>query len=158
MAHWLRFSHLGAIGFGQLAGEGIRVFEGDMFGTAVETGAILPLAAVNLLTPCQPSKMVALWNNFRALAEKLSQAIPPEPLYFLKGNNAFHPHGESIRVPPFYAGKVVYEGELGVVIGKRTRAISEAEPASRQVSNFPWGKTRWRASCARARGRPASPR
>jgi 2-keto-4-pentenoate hydratase/2-oxohepta-3-ene-1,7-dioic acid hydratase in catechol pathway len=130
MAHWLRFSHQGTSGFGQLAGETIRVFEGDMFGTEVETGETLSLADVRLLTPCRPTKMVALWNNFRALAEKLGQAIPPEPLYFLKGNNAFHPHGEPIRVPPSYAGKVVYEGELGVVIGKRTRAISEAEAAS----------------------------
>ncbi|MEO8102976.1 MAG: fumarylacetoacetate hydrolase family protein [Betaproteobacteria bacterium] len=130
MAHWLRFEHHGVSGFGQLAGDHIRVFEGDLFGTTVESGEMLPLAAVKWLTPCQPSKMVALWNNFRALAEKLGQAIPPEPLYFLKGNNAFHPHGEAIRVPPFYAGKVVYEGELGVVIGKRTRAISEGEAES----------------------------
>lgn len=130
MAHWLRFSHQGTSGFGQLAGETIRVFEGDMFGTEVETGETLSLADVRLLTPCQPTKMVALWNNFRTLAEKLGQAIPPEPLYFLKGNNAFHPHGEPIRVPPAYAGKVVYEGELGVVIGKRARAISEAAAAA----------------------------
>ena len=33
-------------------------------------------------------------------------------------------------MPAAYAGKVVYDGELGVVIGKRTRAISEAEAAS----------------------------
>ncbi len=127
MAHWIRFSRQGTSGFGHLDGDSIRVFEGDMFGTSVETGETLPLAGATLLTPCQPTKMVALWNNFRALAEKLGQAIPPEPLYFLKGNNAFHPHGAPIRVPPAYAGKVVYEGELGVVIGKRTRAICEAE-------------------------------
>lgn len=127
MARWLRFSQQGAIGFGQLNGDTIRVFEGEMFGTSVETGESLPLAGVKVLTPCEPTKMVALWNNFRALAEKLGQAIPPAPLYFLKGNNAFHPHGEPIRVPPAYAGKVVYEGELGVVIGKRARAVSEDE-------------------------------
>ena len=130
MAHWLRFAQQGATGFGQLSGETVRVFAGDMFGTAVATGEILPLTGVKVLTPCQPSKMVALWNNFRALAEKLGQAIPPEPLFFLKGNNAFHPAGEPIRVPPSYTGKVVYEGELGVVIGKRARAIGEADAAS----------------------------
>lgn len=130
MAHWIRFSQHGAIGFGQLAGDTIRVFEGEMFGTSVETGEHLPLADVKVLTPCEPTKMVALWNNFRGLAEKLGQAIPPEPLYFLKGNNAFHPHGEPIRVPAAYAGKVVYEGELGVVIGKRTHAVGEDEAAS----------------------------
>ena len=124
MAHWLRFSQHGKTGFGQLEGASINVFEGDMFGDARATGATLALANVKLLTPCQPTKMVALWNNFRALAEKLGQSIPPEPLYFLKANSAFHPPIEPIRVPPSYAGKVVYEGELGVVIGKRAQAVS----------------------------------
>ena len=101
-----------------------------MFADPTLTGETLALNAVKLLIPCQPRKMVALWNNFRALAEKLNQAIPPEPLYFLKGNSSFHPHGDPIRVPPAYQGKVVYEGELGVVIGKRCRGLSEADAAS----------------------------
>ena len=101
-----------------------------MFADPVATGQTLALSAVKLLTPCQPRKMVALWNNFRALAEKLNQTIPPEPLYFLKGNSSFHPHGDPIRVPPAYQGKVVYEGELGVVIGKRCRGLSETDAAS----------------------------
>ena len=130
MAHWLRFEHQGTSGFGRLAGDSVEVFEGDMFHAPVATGKTLPVAGLKLLTPCQPTKMVALWNNFRALAEKLGQAIPTEPLYFLKGNNAFHPHGEPIRVPPAYTGKVVYEGELGVVIGKRACAVSESDAAS----------------------------
>ena len=82
---------------------------------------------MKVLTPVTPSKMVALWNNFRALAERLSNPIPPEPLYFLKANNSFLAHEETIRVPASYAGKVIYEGELGIVIGKRCRAVSETE-------------------------------
>ncbi len=130
MAHWLRFEHQRSQGFGQLAGDTVQVFEGDMFGAPIPTGQSLPLASVQLLTPCRPTKMVALWNNFRALAEKLGQAIPSEPLYFLKGNNSFHPHGQPIRAPAAYAGKVVYEGELGVVIGKRAQAVSENDANS----------------------------
>lgn len=127
MAHWLRYRHDGAIGFGKLTGGVIECFHGNLFVNPVASGETLPLHAVTVLTPCQPSKMVALWNNFRALAEKLNQAIPPEPLYFLKGNNTFHPHGEPIRVPAAYGGKVVYEGELGIVIGKRCSAVREAD-------------------------------
>ena len=136
MAQWIRYQHDGTIGFGTLEGEEIDIFSGQMFDHPVATGATLSLSAVKILTPCVPTKMVALWNNFRALAEKLNQAIPPEPLYFLKGNNAFHPHDEPIRVPAAYAGKVVYEGELGIVIGKRCRAASEADAA-----NFIFGYT-----------------
>ena len=127
MAHWIRYTKDGATSYGKLIGDDIACFRGDLFANPIATGETLPLYAVKLLTPCQPSKMVALWNNYRALAEKLNQAIPPEPLYFLKGNNTFHPHGEPIRVPAAYSGKVVYEGELGIVIGKRCRAVSEAD-------------------------------
>ena len=136
MAHWIRFEYRGAVGFGTIEGDVISVFTGDMFAHPVATGQMIALKAVRVLIPCTPSKMVALWNNFRALAEKLNQAIPPEPLYFLKGTNAFHPHDEVIRVPAAYAGKVVYEGELGIVIGKRCCAVSEADAA-----NFIFGYT-----------------
>ncbi len=71
--------------------------------------------------------MIALWNNFRALAAKLGNSVPTEPLYFIKGNNSYLATGQSIRMPKAYSGKVVYEGELGVVIGKTCRAISETE-------------------------------
>ena len=130
MAKWIRFDHAGAIGIGQLAGDEIRVFAGDIFSSPVASGETLRLDAVKILIPCTPTKMVALWNNFRALAEKLGQAIPPEPLYFLKGNSSFHPHGAPIRVPASYQGKVIYEGELGIVIGKRCRAVTEADAHS----------------------------
>ena len=127
MAHWIRFEHQGRTGFGVIESDRIHVHAGDMFGVTQPTGEVLPLAAVTVLTPTQASKMVALWNNFRALAAKLGNAEPPEPLYFLKGNNSFLAHGGTIRVPASYSGKVVYEGELGVVIGKRCTAVAEAD-------------------------------
>jgi 2-keto-4-pentenoate hydratase/2-oxohepta-3-ene-1,7-dioic acid hydratase in catechol pathway len=73
--------------------------------------------------------MIALWNNFHALAAKLEVAEPAEPLYFLKAPSAFTPAGTTIHRPKTYDGPVVYEGELGIVIGKLCRAISEAEAA-----------------------------
>ena len=127
MAHWIRFEHQGRIGFGVVENDGIRIYSGDMFAGAQPTGATLSMAAVKVLTPTQPTKMVALWNNFHALAVKLGNPIPPEPLYLLKGNNSFLAHGETIRAPAAYSGKVVYEGELGIVIGKRCSAVSEAQ-------------------------------
>jgi 2-keto-4-pentenoate hydratase/2-oxohepta-3-ene-1,7-dioic acid hydratase in catechol pathway len=127
MAYWIRFEHQGKGGFGVLENGSIRIHSGDMFAGAQATGATVSLAAVKVLTPTQPTKMVALWNNYRALAAKLGSPIPREPLYFLKGNNSFLAHGETIRVPASYSGKVVYEGELGIVIGKRCTAASEAQ-------------------------------
>jgi 2-keto-4-pentenoate hydratase/2-oxohepta-3-ene-1,7-dioic acid hydratase in catechol pathway len=127
MTHWLRFQHQSQTAFGTLEGDTISVYRGDMFDQPQPTDERVALQDVTLLTPCVPSKMVALWNNFHALAAKLGQAIPPEPLYFLKANSSFHPHGAPIRVPASYAGKVVFEGELGVVIGKPCRHVSAAD-------------------------------
>jgi 2-keto-4-pentenoate hydratase/2-oxohepta-3-ene-1,7-dioic acid hydratase in catechol pathway len=71
--------------------------------------------------------MVALVDNYRALVAKLGHAIPNEPLYFLKAGNSFLAAGETIRMPQSYSGKVIYEGELGVVIGRRLSRASEAD-------------------------------
>lgn len=98
-----------------------------MFGSPKPTGEQIKLANVKLTTPCDPSKMICLWNNFHELAAKNNFEHPSEPLYFLKAPSAYHPHGEPIRRPASYDGKIVYEGELGVVIGKRCANISEAE-------------------------------
>ncbi len=130
MTHWIRFEYEGRVGFGTLAEGEIAVHEGEMFGQCQPSGQLVPFASARLLAPCQPTKLVALWNNFYTLAEKLGQAIPPEPLYFLKANSSFHPPHEPIRVPASYSGKVVYEGELGVVIGRRCRHVSEHDAAA----------------------------
>ncbi len=129
MALWMRYEAGGRCGFGQLQGGAITVHAGDMFASPSPTGETLALDAVTVLTPSAPSKMIALWNNFHALAAKLGQAVPPEPLYFLKAPNSFLAHGQVIRKPAAYDGKVVYEGELGIVIGRRCGPVSEAEAA-----------------------------
>jgi 2-keto-4-pentenoate hydratase/2-oxohepta-3-ene-1,7-dioic acid hydratase in catechol pathway len=130
MPHWIRFAERNATGFGTLEENTIRVHSGDMFDGPVPTGRTVALDAVEVLTPTVPTKMVALWNNFHALAAKLGNPVPAEPLYFLKGNGSFHPANRPIRMPATYAGKVVYEGELGIVIGRTCRAVTEsAAPA-----------------------------
>jgi 2-keto-4-pentenoate hydratase/2-oxohepta-3-ene-1,7-dioic acid hydratase in catechol pathway len=125
--HWVRFEQAGNIRFGVLRDEKITVFDGDMFGAARETAKNVELAAVRLLTPTEPSKMIALWNNFYGLGQKLKLAVPAEPLYLLKSSNSFLAHGETIRKPRSYDGKVVFEGELGIVIGRTCKQVSEAD-------------------------------
>jgi 2-keto-4-pentenoate hydratase/2-oxohepta-3-ene-1,7-dioic acid hydratase in catechol pathway len=129
MTKWLRFAHRDRVGFGILDGDTINVHEGDMFATAAATGETLARADVEALIPCVPSKMVCLWNNFHQLAAKLGTPEPAEPLYFFKSTTAFLPHGGIIKRPRSYDGKVIYEGELGIVIGKECRHIREAEAA-----------------------------
>ena len=124
---WLRYEHAGTAGFGTLDGDAIVRHEGDMFGASAPTGEAVPLSSVTLLPPTEPTKMIGLWNNFAALGTKLGLAVPDEPLYFIKGSNAFAASGETIRKPEFYDGRVVFEAELGIVIGKRISDADEAE-------------------------------
>lgn len=121
---WIRFKEGNTTRFGALEGEQVRIFEGDMFNSAVPTDRVIPLADVELLMPVLPTKIIALWNNFHALGEKLKLPIPAEPLYLIKAPNSYlNPNG-TIRQPAC-GGKVVFEGELGIVIGKTCRQVTE---------------------------------
>jgi 2-keto-4-pentenoate hydratase/2-oxohepta-3-ene-1,7-dioic acid hydratase in catechol pathway len=127
MTSWIRFSRSGSEGFGTIEGEAIAVHAGDMFAGAQPTGETVPLAEVTLLAPTTPSKIIALWNNFHALAGKLSMPVPAEPLYLMKAPSSVAAPGATIPRPPSYAGKVVYEGELGIVIGQSCSRVSPEE-------------------------------
>ena len=131
---WVRFSANGCVGFGTLTDDVIHVYSGDMFADPRATGAQHALLDIKLLAPIVPSKVIALWNNFMALAAKLDLQTPLEPLYFLKSPNSYLNPGEQICAP---AGehKIVFEGELGIVIGKTCKAVSEAD-AERHVFGY----------------------
>ncbi|KNZ30697.1 MAG: 2-hydroxyhepta-2,4-diene-1,7-dioate isomerase [Methylibium sp. NZG] len=123
---WVRFRHDGAVGFGTLVGDTVQVFEGDLFNQPRATGATLRLADVKLLRPVEPSKVIALYNNFRPWLAKLKVERPAEPLYFLKAPNAWLDPGETIPRPTCDT-RVCFEGELGLVIGRRAKNVSQAQ-------------------------------
>ena len=127
---WVRFEDMGTAGFGTLEGAPdalhVAVHEGAMFGGARATGQTLPLDGLKLLMPVRPGKVLALWNNYLALAAKLRLADPAEPLYFMKAPSSYLNPGETIVAPPGQ-GKIVFEGELAIVIGQRAKAVSEAD-------------------------------
>ncbi len=119
--------------FGTVSEDGLHVHDGDMFLGAAPTGETVPTASLTWLTPCQPSKMLALWNNFHQAAEKNGWAVPVEPLYFAKSPSSFCAHLSPIVAPKAYDGRVVYEGELGIVIG---RTVANASAAEAQAAIF----------------------
>lgn len=128
MTRWVRYDRGGTIGFGILGDDAtITPFQGDMFAGPEQAGPAFALSDVRILTPCVPSKMPALWNNYKALSAKLGTEHPPHPLYFLKAPSSYTGTGEIIKRPAGYDGRVIYEGELGIVIGKRARGISESD-------------------------------
>jgi len=122
---WVRFALDSRVGFGRLEGERIHVHRGDLFGGAEDSGERLALDRVKLLAPVQPTKVLALWNNFGQLAAKLGLARPAEPLYLIKPPNTYLDPGATIRRPDDGA-RLMFEGELAIVIGKATSRVSVA--------------------------------
>ena len=85
----------------------------------------ISLSAVRLLAPAEPSKIVCIGRNYREHAKELHHAIPTEPLIFLKPPSAVIGTDAEIRRPNALSQRVDYEGELGVVIGKRCYRLRE---------------------------------
>src|ERR1700722_3413087 len=133
---WARFqSHDIPAGFGILDGDRIAEYAGDMFAEPRPTGKSLALEDCTLLAPCTPTKMVALWNNFRALAAKLGKQAPVHPLFLIKPASCIIGPNEAIVRPTGYTGKIAYEGELGIVIGGRCKDVPP-ERASRFIFGY----------------------
>ncbi|MEZ4363680.1 MAG: fumarylacetoacetate hydrolase family protein [Kofleriaceae bacterium] len=76
-----------------------------------------------------PSKIIGIGVNYRKHALEMGRGLPEEPLMFLKPRSSMLPHGGEIVRPPGYE-RVDFEGELGVVIGRRARAVSVQDALS----------------------------
>lgn len=129
MQHWIRFAFGGATHFGTLEGDGVHEFGGDMYLAARPTGRVLRLSDVELLTPCEPSKVIAMYNNFAELFRKGEQRIPAEPQYLLKPPNTYLGHGGVIRKPSCDS-RIIFEGELAIVIGRTCKDVSKEQALS----------------------------
>jgi 2-keto-4-pentenoate hydratase/2-oxohepta-3-ene-1,7-dioic acid hydratase in catechol pathway len=82
-----------------------------------------PLSNVTLRAPVpKPGKIICIGQNYLEHAQESAASAPPFPIVFAKYSNTVIAHGEPIIIPKCVA-KPDYEGELGVVIGKRGRYI-----------------------------------
>ena len=105
-----------------------RELDGELFGSYA-AGAPVDPAGLRLLAPVEPSKIVAVGLNYRDHAAEMNKPLPAEPLIFLKPSTAVVGPGAAIALPPD-VGRVDYEAELGIVIGRRaSRVAASAAPA-----------------------------
>jgi 2-keto-4-pentenoate hydratase/2-oxohepta-3-ene-1,7-dioic acid hydratase in catechol pathway len=124
-----RFSFNDDVGFGLVEGDGddpdgltVAPLAGHPFGPVRLTGDRHPLAAVRLLAPVLPSKVVAIGRNYADHARELGGEAPAEPVVFLKPSTAVVGPADAVVYPP-QSAEVHHEAELAVVIGRLCREV-----------------------------------
>lgn len=126
----------GAARYGQLCGRTIRELAVSPFEDGfdkhapVYTGKEYQIDGIKLLTPCQPTKIMGVGVNYVKVAEELQVPVPTYPITFMKPTGTAIPTGETIRLPVFEGYDYLYEGEMGVVIGKEAYHVSREEALS----------------------------
>ncbi len=119
----VRFATGDRVRYGVLDGESIQGIEDKPFRSIKPSAHHYQLSEVKLLSPCTPSKIVALGVNYRSHAEEMDIPLPNAPLIFLKPSTAVIGPEDNI-VYPGASERVDYEGELGVVIKKPVWRVS----------------------------------
>ncbi len=122
----VRFAAGGKVRYGILSGQSIQAIEGKPFRAIKLAFSHYQLDEVKLLSPCLPSKIVALGLNYRSHAEEVKAPLPEAPLIFIKPSTTVIGHGDNIVYPPS-STRVDYECELGVVIKKPVWFVSKED-------------------------------
>jgi 2-keto-4-pentenoate hydratase/2-oxohepta-3-ene-1,7-dioic acid hydratase in catechol pathway len=129
----VRFVARGRAKYGILARNTIRGLRGSPFShfqhlnsPSIFDGSTYTLDKVRLLPPCLPSKIVCLGLNYRSHIEEMKLPMPSVPLIFLKPSTAVIGPDDKIILPRGWE-RIDYEGELGVVIGKKAKDVPEGE-------------------------------
>jgi 2-keto-4-pentenoate hydratase/2-oxohepta-3-ene-1,7-dioic acid hydratase in catechol pathway len=128
----VRFSGGNETKYGILEDDRIFSLAGDPFGSfaagkgPARDGQTCALTDVRLLAPCLPSKIACVGVNYRTHAKEMGSSTPAAPLIFLKPSTALTGPDDKIVLPLNWQ-RVDFEGELGVVIGKKAKYVSEEE-------------------------------
>lgn len=95
----------------------------------------IPLTTAKLLSPVVPRKIVCIGRNYRDHAAELGNDVPKEPLLFLKPPSAVIGPEDAIQIPSL-SQRVDFEGELGIVIGKRASKVGPEEDVRSYIRGY----------------------
>jgi 2-keto-4-pentenoate hydratase/2-oxohepta-3-ene-1,7-dioic acid hydratase in catechol pathway len=98
----------------------------DIFGPYDKTGRDMALGDAILEAPCRPAKIVCVGLNYEDHVAESGQAVPEEPVLFMKPPSAVIGPGRAIRLPP-RSRRVDFEAELAVVMGRAACRVKAAE-------------------------------
>lgn len=122
----VRFAVSGHTHYGILTGDTVQQMSGSPFDGIKLLENTFKLSEVKLLAPCVPSKIAAIGINYRGHAAEFKHDLPASPLMFLKPATAVIGPLEDI-VYPSISKQVDFEGEMGIVIGKKAHRVEASE-------------------------------
>lgn len=127
MTKYIRYRNGSSASYGILENDIVHEIEGDLFGDHRKTGITRSLSDLQVLNPCQPTKVLAVGRNYRSHLG--NRTFPQNPEIFYKPLTALQ-DPEGPIVIPRDATDVHYEGELVLVIGKQVKNTSPEEALS----------------------------
>jgi 2-keto-4-pentenoate hydratase/2-oxohepta-3-ene-1,7-dioic acid hydratase in catechol pathway len=78
--------------------------------------------------PFWGTKILCVGKNYRKHAEEMDSDVPKRPLWFMKPISALIGNDDCVEIP-MGVGRVDYEGELALVIGKKGKNIPQEKAA-----------------------------
>src|SRR5215469_4360005 len=115
--------------------DGHIVERGGPFDLQEKTGQSWSLSDVQLLAPCEPSKIVCVGRNYAEHAAELGSTLPKEPLIFLKPPSAIIAPEEPIVLTP-HSERVDYEGELAIVIQRNCTNLKAPDDVTPYILGY----------------------
>ena len=104
--------------------EKVGLIQGNPFGEFRRFDANLLLSDLELVLPCQPSKIVAIGRNYPEHVAEMNDDLPTYPLIFMKPPSALITNGEAILIPA-QSKRVEHEAELAIVVGKKAKNLDQ---------------------------------
>ncbi len=114
--------------YGSLEDDTITIIDDSTEGDSSSSEIFVLDDNIQLLAPVEPSKIVCIGLNYHAhvKASYSADEAPERPLIFLKPSSSLIGPEEKI-IHPDQSERVDYEAELGLVIGRKAKNVSEAE-------------------------------
>lgn len=135
----LRFLTEGQVKYGVLEDDSrVKEITGNIYEHFERANNIYNLEEIRLLAPCEPSKIICVGLNYKAHIDEFKRdrsGIPEEPVLFMKPPTSVTGPGSDIELPSD-SDRIDFEGELAVVIGKKSKNIDPEH-----VENIVFGYT-----------------
>jgi 2-keto-4-pentenoate hydratase/2-oxohepta-3-ene-1,7-dioic acid hydratase in catechol pathway len=122
----MRIQHGVDIFYAALEGDRVRRIAGSPYGDISFSTKEYALCDVSVLTPCEPTKIVAVGLNYAKHAGEMNERLVGNPILFIKPTTSAIADGGHIHYPAA-SSRVDYEAELAVVIKKRCRNVGVHE-------------------------------